>query len=644
MALTPEQQAALDRVRGKSAVFGNAPSQRMRTVAQGVSLNTADELEAALISAATGRPKEEVAQEIRQKIENYKAQSPNEAMALEFMGAVAPSAILSAVTRSPAPMTGVFTQFFPNLAKVIGLGGVEGAVQTVGAMEQPVSERLEEPMQIATGAALGAGTGGATFAGTAGALKGADILSESLRFVSGSRARNAVTNEVQRIAEEAGITPDEAMARIFRGELIAEDPNVALALRPFMGSGEASTLLRGEFARRPTQTGADTSRPATTRREARNIIRSGLAAGLDRNIYRQMRADATLSRQLENKAYGEAFANVQDAPQEVVDQMYEAIARFPSGGNQLKNAFKSETGRDPFFTIDDKGVVSFRMLPTMRDAEQLRRIIADESRSLQRSGGANATVGVNLGAAERSLRDSIDLASPELASAREQARLVRARRENYQAGKTSNTRSADEVEVEFSDILKSKDPGLIQAYRMGYLERLNAQIEGGNKASVVARLTDPESKEGRIFRIIYPSNMQDAALERLGVARQSQMAANTLLGGSSTAPTLEASKRTGVISGAVGTGRLAADALAGDMGAAANVLDRIVSQFAPSLTSSQKAQVAKILISQDPQIVRKALTDREVLKSLQSSIISLAGAPTMTAALAGTTLAPNMGE
>ena len=644
MALTPEQQAAIDRVRGKSALLGDAPSQKIRTFAKGVSLNTADELEAALVAAVTGRPKEDVAQEIRQKIEDYKAQSPNEATALELMGAVAPSAILSAVTRSPAPMTGVFTRFFPNLAKVIGLGGVEGAVQTVGAMEQPISERFQDPMQIARGAALGAGTAGAAFAGTAGALKGADVLSESLRFVSGSRARNAVTNEVQRIAEEAGITPDDAMARMARGELIAEDPNVALALRPFIGSGEASTLLRGEFARRPTKTGVDTSRPAATRREARQIIRSGLAAGLDRNIYRQMRADAALSRQLENKAYGEAFANVQDAPQAVVDQMYEAIARFPSGGNQLKNAFKSETGRDPFFVIDDKGAVSFRMLPTMRDAEQLRRIIADESRSLQKAGGANATVGINLGAAERSLRDTIDSASPELAVAREQARLVRARRENYQAGKTSNTRSADEVEVEFADILKSKDPGLIQAYRMGYLERLNAQIEGGNKASVVARLTDPESKEGRVFRIIYPSNLQDAALERLGVARQSQMAANTLLSGSSTAPTLEASKRTGTISSGVGAGRLAVDALSGDMVAAANVLDRIVSQFAPNLTSSQKAQVARILISQDPQIVRKALRDREVLKSLQSSIISLAGSPAMTAALASTTLAPNTGE
>lgn len=644
MALTPEQQAELDRIRGNNALFGTAPSQRLRTAAQGISLNTADELEAALVSAISGRPREEVSQEIRQKIEDYRGQSPKEAAAIEFVGAMAPSAIATMLTKNPAPMTGVFTRFFPNLAKVFGLGAAEGVVQTVGGMEGSLSERLQRPQEIAIGAGAGGLTGGAMFAGTAAGLKGADVLSESLRFVSGSRARNAVTNEVQRIAEEAGITPDEAMIKLARGELIAEDPNVALALRPFMGSGEASTFIRNVFGRKATDTRVDTSRPATTTREARNIIKSGLAAGLDRNIYRQMRADERLSRQLENQAYTDAYRNVQDAPQEVVNEMYEAIARFPSGGSQLKNAFKSETGRDPFFVIDDKGAVSFRMLPTMRDAEQLRRIIADESRSLQQSGGANATIGINLADAERRLRGSIDTASPDLAAAREQARLVRARRENYQRGRESTARTADEIEVEFADVMRTRDPGLIQSYRMGYLQRLQSQLETGNRASVVSRLTDPETKEGRIFRIIYPENLQDAALERLGVAAQSQAAKNTLLGGSLTAPTMEAGKRTGVVSGAVGTGRLAVDALSGDVGAAANVLDRIIGQFAPTLTSAQKGQVARILLSNDPQIVRRALTDREVLRSLQSNIISLAGSPAMTAALAGTTLAPEMGE
>jgi len=176
---------------------------------------------------------------------------------------------------------------------------------------------------------------------------------------------------------------------------------------------------------------------------------------------------------------------------------------------------------------------------------------------------------------------------------------------------------------------------LIQAYRLGYLESLNARMQGGNKASTVARLADPESKEGIVFRTIYPGELQEAALERLNVAAQSQAAARSLLQGSSTAPTQQAAQRLGMISQGVSTGGLAIDALRGDFRAAANILDRVISQFRPYLTDAQKAEVARILLSQDPQIVSKALRSRDGLRSLQSAIIPLAQDPAVAASLAG---------
>lgn len=635
MALTPEQEAALAAFRQRTGRGPlEAPTQRLRTAAQGLTFNLADEAEAAVVSAVTGRPREEVEQEIRQKISAYQMQSPTESRMIEFGGAVIPSAIASAVTKNPAPITGVFSKFLPNLSKVIGIGGVEGAVQTVGSMEGPIRERFEQPEQIAMGAGLGAVTAGGLYTGGTGALKGVEIGTEALRFISGSRARNAVNNEIQRIASEAGIDAAEAERRLLNGELIAEDPNVAEAIRPYIGRGEASTRIRGTM----------TERPAVTRRTAFQAIRSGLAAGLDRNIYRHMRASNDLLRKLERDAYKSAFETVQDAPQPVVDQMYEVISRFPGGGTKLKEAFKSETGREPFFVIDDFGRVSFRMLPTMRDAEQLRRIVSDEGRRLRIAGGADATIGVNLGDAESRLRTVIDDAAPDIGVARENARLMRARNENYKQGTQANSRTADEIEVEFNDVLNSRNPGLIQAYRLGYLQNLQARIEGGNKASQVARLTDPESKEGRIFRIIYPGDLQDAALAKLGVAKQAQAASNKLLTGSATAPTLGAAQREGMISQSVSTAGLAADAMRGDVFAAANMLDRIVSQFRPGLTDTDRSNIARVLLSNDPQVVRTALTSREGLRSLQPLIIALADAPAMTAALAGTTLAPEIGQ
>jgi len=635
MAQPLTQEEALQQFRART---GRRPlesePQKFRSFLQGATFNTADEIEAAARSAVTGQPAEQIAGGIRRKLSDYAQDNPTQSNFMQFAGAVAPAAAASIATRSPAPMTGVFSKFLPNLAKVTGLSAVETAAATVGGMEGDFMDRIGRVPEIATAATVGGLTGGAMYGGGTAAIQGANNITDALRFVSGSRARNAADAEVQRLASEAGITVDDAMARIARGELLIEDPNIAAQVRSYMGAGEPATVIRG---------GVD-QRPAETRRAAVQTIQSGIAQGLDRNIYRHMRAQDGLLRQLENAEYDSAFKQVQSAPQTVIDQMFEVISRFPAGGTKLKEAFKSETGRDPFFVVNDIGEVTFRMQPTMRDAEQLRRIIADESRSLRIAGGANATIGANLSNAEGLLRTSIDEASPAIGAARNNARLVRSRNENYQLGKQASARNADEIEVEFNDVMNSGDPTLIQAYRLGYLENLNARMESGNKASTISRITDPETKDGRIFRTIYPGDLQDAALERLGVAKQSQEARNKLLTGSDTAATLRAAQREGTLSEGVSSAGLAADALRGDVSAAANILDRAIRQFRPGLTDAQRARVARTLISRDPQVVRRALMSREGLSSLQTFITPLADAPAMTAAIAGSQVyAPETG-
>lgn len=636
MPLTPEQAAVLKQIRGEDALMSHeTPSEAMRTFAQGATFNTADELEAAIQSAITGRPQQEIAQEIRQKIEDYKAQSPTEAKLVEFAGSAVPSALIAAATRNPAPLANIFTKIAPNLAKVARIGTAEGVAQTFGSMEQPVSQRFESPTPYLIGGVVSGLTGAALHTAGLVGLKGVDVASNVLRYLSGSRARNAVNNEVQRIVQEAGITPEEAINKLINGELLAEDPNVALALRPLIGGGAASAEIRGTMGNPPTNTGIDLSRPGVTRREARQTITSGIAAGLDRNIYRMMRAKEDLLRKMERTQYDNAFKSVQDAPQEVIDEMGNVIASHPEAGNKLKRLFTAETGLKDLYSVGDKGEIVWKMLPTMKDAELLRRAMYDESQNMIRSGGIDASLGINVGNAEKALRNAIDNASPEIMAARQQARFVRTMNENYNAGKKASQKPADEVEAEFGDILRTRDPQLIQAYRLGYLENLKSKFESGNKASNVARMVDPESTEGRTFRIIYPRDMQDAALNKLGIAKQSQAAASTLLGGSATAPTLTAATRMGMLPEAVRSAQLAADVGRGDISAAISLIGRIAKQFNNDLTDAQKLAVTKVLLSKDQQLVRNALTDKEYLKVLTDKIGVLAGMPAMTTALAG---------
>ena len=114
MPVTPEQQAAIDSVRAMMAQ--QAEPQRLRTMAQGATFNMADEAEAAARSAISGRPRQEIEQEIRQGLRSYQQASPMSSAAYEFAGAVVPAAAATIATRNPAPATGIFTRFFPNLA------------------------------------------------------------------------------------------------------------------------------------------------------------------------------------------------------------------------------------------------------------------------------------------------------------------------------------------------------------------------------------------------------------------------------------------------------------------------------------------------------------------------------------------------
>jgi hypothetical protein len=441
--------------------------------------------------------------------------------------------------------------------------------------------------------------------------KGAQIGSDILSSVSGSRARNAANNEIQRIAQEAGISVNDAMDKLARGEILAEDPNVMMMVRSFKA--------RGGPASKEVVTGM-TGRPAQTQQAAMDVVESGIAAGLPKNLVRHARSSDEALAKLERNEYEAAFANAGDATQDVVDEMYSVMRRYPTGGKKLAAAFTSETGRTPFFSIDPTtNKISFNMPPTMKDAEILRRIVDAEGDALIAKGGADATIGINIKNANTSLRGSIDNTTPDIAVARSNAADRRLISSSFQNGRKAMSKSADEVEVEFNDIL-NKNPDAAESYRLGYLANMRSRMSTGAGASMMGRLENEASREGSTLRLLFPADRLDEALIKIGVAAQSRRATGRILVGSDTAATTMQANRVGMIPEIITTGRLAADAIRLNMDAAANVLNRIIKQFQPGLTDAQAAQVARVLISQDKDIVRKALTNKAALASLRDKI------------------------
>ena len=84
------------------AIAGYAPKQRVRSMAQGLTLGFADELEARAVALASGRPYDEVLAEVRDKLEAYQEANPVSSLAYEAGGAMIPTAMALLA----APFTG----------------------------------------------------------------------------------------------------------------------------------------------------------------------------------------------------------------------------------------------------------------------------------------------------------------------------------------------------------------------------------------------------------------------------------------------------------------------------------------------------------------------------------------------------------
>ena len=168
---------------------------------------------------------------------------------------------------------------------------------------------------------------------------------------------------------------------------------------------------------------------------------------------------------------------------------------------------------------------------------------------------------------------------------------------------------------------------------------LEARAATGSRQSMIRNLANPETKEGRILREVLPQDAIDDVLSRLETARASQATTDYVLGGSPTADTLmEAGRRGTGISFADMTG-----VLSGSPDAMVNVASNIASRFTRDLTDAERARVARILVSEDADLVRRAITDESALAALQQRVQELTAGATRGAGRAGAVTAAEPG-
>lgn len=587
--------------------------QRLRSLAQGATLGFADELEAAGRSLFPGQTYEGALTDIRGKLKAYKEDSPLSALGYEALGGIVPGL-------AAAPFTGG-ASVAPTLGRMALIGATEGGIYGFGTGEGGFAQRAAGVPGGAVGGAIAAPVAGVIGKGIgAGLNKLADIV----RRGTGGRGSTVVENEIQRLVRQTGKSADEIANDIMDGRILAEDPTIRAAVRGYRASGgPASTILEQSLS----------TRPPVARERAMNVLRSGLSDFETPSALRAQRASEAATRQAEKEAYDQ-FQNMTATP-EITSAFVDALRRSPGAADELLVKFRAETGSNPFFTIGKDGAVKLNRTPTIGEAEALRRAIGNQASSYYKAkqGGA----GEALSNVEMVLRNTLDLQVPDLRSARLAASGIRSARDAFEEGRKAFAGDVNERLMKFQDIMA--DPELVRSYRAGLMSAIEARSATGSRQSMIRNFANGETKEGRLLREVFPQDQLDAVLRRLETASGSESASQFILRGSPTAETGEEIGRRGLgVSFSDATG-----ALSGDVSSLARVASNIASKLTRDLSDAERARVARILVSEDPNLVRRAILDESAMAALQKRIQELSVLGTRASTGSGAVVGANAG-
>ena len=334
-----------------------AESQRGRTFAQGASFGFSEEIEAAVRSVLPeslgGGEYEQIRNELRKNLRDYKEQNGSESLGIELAGAFIPSILMS--------MTGIgATGAAANTARILKVAAGESALSALGTSEaNPISGQSLQDV------ALGTGTG--TIVGT---------------------AAEKVTGKFGKLGR--GLAD---------GRIIADNATLSAAIKGMVNEGgdTAPAILSASGARRESTTA-----------EAKKSINRALAPDIDDpNVLRARQATEAQLKEDRSDAYSKVYAKPesQTVTPEVSDQMLNIAQRSPDMRKELEQIYNAE-GIVPLFKTLPDGSVEFNRMPTLEDAEGMRRVAKETTQSLYTE-NRGRLAGI-VGRQEGGLREAID--------------------------------------------------------------------------------------------------------------------------------------------------------------------------------------------------------------------------------------------
>lgn len=638
--------------------------EKIKLGLQGLLFNFSDEGIAAVKSLFTDLSYDEAVAAERKILEE--AREKDGALAYELGGAIVPSLaamVLTGGTGTPAVaanlarigVSGAKTGL-GRIARGASVGTAEGAVAGAGAAEGDVVDRLTD-----TGTLVSAATGGVARPAITGALgAGKKIVGKvadrnlTRKILSGlGKAESA---ELNRVIEETGLSVDDVVRRVGEGEVIGDmADSAATALRALYSkagkgreavaetlsrrstekTGEAAATMQRDLSPKPILTAGE----GGVRVPTSGIVEGasfGIAKGSETgNILKYFGAGIKNLKRDEGKAYDKIFAQ----GIEPSNELNEAVLEIATNQKSLRkpiNDLMAASGQPPLFKMNpETKVLELTRDVDLETGEIIRRALSDSSSAAYR--GGQGAMGEAVGNLEGGLRKILDDASPELKDTRAAWAAINASADAFDQGRKILTKSADEVEVIFEDLVARGDMDAVASFRLGYATALRNKRSAGNVTTLFRNLSDVERKERKILEIIYPGDSLEEAVKKIDLADAVNKTRNRVLGGSPTAPQRAAEEKIGKASSIANLVEIAMFPLTRGPMAAVRFIRDAIGKKSQNLTPDQMTQIAKMLVEEDPAVIAKALRNDNLISGIAAKYNRIADS-LISGAAGGTTI------
>jgi hypothetical protein len=621
--ISADQQAMIDALPKPSISepgSGAIPVEKMQgsMFAQGLTFGFADEIQAFAQSLIDSDTDYKTARnEIRAKLNDYRDAHGAEALAIEMSGAVLPSvlaifggpgawsAAVSNLTRIAKTGTTFLKSFgrakttkntadagvtSQSILNVTGRSATSGGVYGLGASEQETMTGMgTDIIQTAMASAVLA---------PIMALGGKGIAKLVTRQGGKNKIDKPVRDELTKLVNQTGLTEDEIVMAVMRGELMTENKSLLFAIKQLVrGNPKARNQLADEIELRPLE----------TRKDLITAMQSSIGRGTaDDNLITAYKKTDKKFKDQERAAYDKVLVtNNKELDSEMTDALFQAIKQFDGGLATINKLQKTEKigKKDVFFEIIDDEIVLKRQ-PTTHDAEIIYRAIRNEKDRLFRAGETELSTAYK--SVMSDLKEALDKFSPSLAQVRTDAFNLRQAREAYKYGKTAWNKSPDEIEDYLLNLQDEADvPNIMQSLRDGML----TTIKGKDAPSIARKLADGNTNLQEVVRMVFPDEAFEDIVTKASTASKAQIAAGKMPEGSGS-PSFP----------------LLAEAL--KMGNAQSGRDAVMTITAPlvkAITESgidekTASGIVDIVTSRNPELVRKALIDDNAMNMLQKLI------------------------